>query len=107
MLDEPTNHMDLPSIERLEEALAAYRGALLLVTHDEALAGRLTERTCSLLTEKFARLPSPRPGSLGSAPFVFYRARRSWTYNSAHFFKSASRNVRNGLRTGQGDCQPN
>jgi len=49
LLDEPTNHMDLPSIERLEEALAAYRGALLLVTHDEALAGRLTERTLQLL----------------------------------------------------------
>ncbi len=49
VLDEPTNHMDLPSIERLEEALAAYRGALLLVTHDEALAGRLTERTLQLV----------------------------------------------------------
>jgi ATPase subunit of ABC transporter with duplicated ATPase domains len=40
VLDEPTNHLDLPAIERLERALADYPGALLLATHDEALARR-------------------------------------------------------------------
>jgi ATPase subunit of ABC transporter with duplicated ATPase domains len=43
VLDEPTNHLDLPSIERLEEALSGYEGALLLITHDEALAEKVVD----------------------------------------------------------------
>lgn len=37
VLDEPTNHLDVGSIEALERALAAFPGAIILVTHDEQL----------------------------------------------------------------------
>lgn len=49
LLDEPTNHMDLPTIERLQRALSEYRGAIVLATHDEALAAALTTRTIHLV----------------------------------------------------------
>jgi ATPase subunit of ABC transporter with duplicated ATPase domains len=37
VLDEPSNHLDLPAIEQLEAALAGFTGTLLLVSHDRRL----------------------------------------------------------------------
>lgn len=45
IMDEPTNHLDLHSTEALERALAAYPGALLLVSHDHAFLHACTDRT--------------------------------------------------------------
>ncbi len=35
VLDEPTSHLDLPSIEELERALKNYSGAIIFVSHDD------------------------------------------------------------------------
>jgi ATPase subunit of ABC transporter with duplicated ATPase domains len=42
VMDEPTNHMDLPGIRCLEEALADCPCAMLLVSHDEAFLAGIT-----------------------------------------------------------------
>ncbi|MEV0609853.1 ATP-binding cassette domain-containing protein [Polymorphospora rubra] len=41
ILDEPTNNLDITSVEQLAEALDAYRGALLIVSHDFAFLERI------------------------------------------------------------------
>ena len=43
VMDEPTNHMDLPSIECLEEALQGCPCALLMVSHDHVFLSKITE----------------------------------------------------------------
>jgi ATPase subunit of ABC transporter with duplicated ATPase domains len=45
ILDEPANHLDLPSVERLEAAFKEYPGALIMVSHEVRLA-----RECTSLT---------------------------------------------------------
>lgn len=50
ILDEPTNNLDLASVEQLAESLDAYRGALLIVSHDELFLDRLGIDTVLELT---------------------------------------------------------
>ncbi|WP_438959640.1 ABC-F family ATP-binding cassette domain-containing protein [Nereida sp.] len=44
ILDEPTNHLDIESREALVEALTAYSGAVILVSHDMHLLSMVSDR---------------------------------------------------------------
>jgi ATP-binding cassette subfamily F protein 3 len=44
ILDEPTNHLDIESREALVEALTAYTGAVILVSHDMHLLSMVADR---------------------------------------------------------------
>ena len=49
LLDEPTNHLDLKSIAWLEDYLTAFRGAVIVVSHDRYFLDRVCGRMAELL----------------------------------------------------------
>jgi ATPase subunit of ABC transporter with duplicated ATPase domains len=52
VLDEPTNHLDIASVEAVESGLAAYDGALVVVSHDETFLSNIgIERRVALVGE--------------------------------------------------------
>ncbi len=59
ILDEPTNNLDIASIEVLEEALADYAGTLLTVSHDRYFL----DRTCTRIVEVRGGLVHDYPGA--------------------------------------------
>jgi ATP-binding cassette subfamily F protein uup len=48
LLDEPTNDLDIPALEVLEESLAEFPGAVVLVSHDRELMDRLCTEVVGL-----------------------------------------------------------
>ncbi len=55
VMDEPTNHMDLPSVELLESALKSCPAALLLVSHDLSFLNAVTETVWKIETDPVKR----------------------------------------------------
>ncbi|MDR3607296.1 MAG: ABC-F family ATP-binding cassette domain-containing protein [Oligoflexia bacterium] len=54
LLDEPTNHLDLESLLWLEQFLRAYRGALLLVSHDTEFLNRMVTEVLEIDQRKIS-----------------------------------------------------
>ncbi len=55
MLDEPTNDLDIPTLEILEESLLEFSGALVLVTHDRYMLDRVSNVVLGLDGHAHAR----------------------------------------------------
>lgn len=59
ILDEPTNHLDIDSREWVEEAVEAYEGALLFVSHDRYFINRFATRVWELENGVITDYPVP------------------------------------------------
>ncbi len=51
LMDEPTNHMDLESIESLSTSLAEYSGTVIFSSHDQDLIGKVANRILELKSD--------------------------------------------------------
>ncbi|MBQ1047407.1 ABC-F family ATP-binding cassette domain-containing protein [Micromonospora sp. C51] len=62
LLDEPTNNLDLVSVSQLENALHAYRGAFVVVSHDERFLRDIgVDRWLRLDHSGLREIPAPEP----------------------------------------------
>jgi ATP-binding cassette subfamily F protein uup len=80
VLDEPTNDLDIDSLELLESLLQEYSGTLLLVSHDRAFLDNVVTQTVAAegegrwreyvggYTDWLRQRPQAREGAAGSRP---------------------------------------
>ncbi len=106
VLDEPTNDLDIPTLETLEEALEDFPGAIILVTHDRAMLARLSTqvvhldgqgraRTFTSVEQALAHRPAaeparPAPPPQAAAPA---RARRKLSYNEQREYDTIEQRI--------------
>ena len=57
ILDEPTNHLDIQSSQALEQALATYPGAMLVVSHDRYFLDRVVDDLLVFEPDSISRWP--------------------------------------------------
>ncbi|HVG26883.1 MAG TPA: ABC-F family ATP-binding cassette domain-containing protein, partial [Acidobacteriaceae bacterium] len=88
ILDEPTNDLDIPTLEILEEALLEFAGAVVLVTHDRYLLDRVTNTVLGL------------DGEGTSALFATYGQWEDWRVAKSKASAPESSNVRSGAPVG-------
>jgi ATP-binding cassette subfamily F protein 3 len=83
LLDEPTNHLDLDAVVWLERWLAAYRGTLLVVSHDRDFldtcvthVAHLEARKLTLYTGNYSSFEEQRAARLAVQQAMFERQQR-------------------------------
>lgn len=67
ILDEPTNDLDIASLQVLEDALVAFKGCVILVTHDRYFMNRVCEAILAFDGREVTRF---------DGDYDFYRSRR-------------------------------
>jgi ATP-binding cassette subfamily F protein uup len=79
LMDEPTNDLDIPTLDILEESLLEFRGSLVLVTHDRYMLDRISTTVLGL------------DGQGGAKSFADYSQWESWQAERAAATRATGR----------------
>jgi len=78
LLDEPTNHLDLKSIAWLEEYLAEFHGAVIVISHDRYFLDRVCGRMAELLMGNVETYTGNYTEYLEKRTAVYENRMRAW-----------------------------
>ncbi len=81
LLDEPTNHLDFASMNWLEEYLRAYRGAVLVVSHDRQFLNRVASAMVEI--DEQTRAAKRYTGDYDSYHRAKWQEREKWVHDYA------------------------
>lgn len=93
LMDEPTNNLDIPSCEILEQALASFTGCLVFITHDRRLINTVATSVVEIIAGKPRRF-------IGNYDDYIYKKEQESQPHAAegHSFTAASAmDVRDGV----------
>jgi len=57
LLDEPINHLDIPSMQVIEDLLAKYKGTLLVISHDRHFLDKIVNKIWIIHEHKIRKFP--------------------------------------------------
>ncbi|HQQ88986.1 MAG TPA: ABC-F family ATP-binding cassette domain-containing protein [Oscillospiraceae bacterium] len=92
VLDEPTNHMDIPCKEALEQALREYPGTILMVSHDRYLLNHVPTRIIEMFPDAMVSYDGVYDDYLvkrqGTEPSQKAKREQNPSENQAAFYKT-------------------
>lgn len=88
LMDEPTNHLDLAAVEWLENYLAEFNGAVLIISHDRYLLDRLATRIAWLHYAKLSVFDGNYTHFVEQRELIELTQERAFENQQAHIAKT-------------------
>ncbi len=87
LLDEPTNHLDLAAIEWVENYLAEFKGAVIIISHDRFLLDRVATRIVWLTQAKLKSFPGNYTAFVAQRELMELSQQRAYEQQKAYIEK--------------------
>ena len=88
LLDEPTNHLDLQAVEWLESWVQAFKGSLVVVSHDRYFLDAVTNRTWEMAFKSLEIFRGNYSAYVRQREARYKERRRKWEEQQEHIAKT-------------------